>query len=405
MKLFAILFFTILIFSSILKAQGEAAIPSLFLPVSAQTFALGWSGVSFPHNDALGFYHNPSLLGYSAKTNNFSAQFYTNEVNWLNFYQITLDAWGLSLGYKFTDVLGDIDVSAGAGFIKQKFDYGTFMGPSGASDSYDKYSAIGFGGSINYFIDFSLGFTIKSINSKLNGGPILSHRSAEVSTTALDWGIHFGVPVLDLICKNYNWPITHENYFKPKVNFFLGYSRLNIGDEIYYVDPSQIDPIGLTARLGYTANLGLDLNLANKPLNLFNYDFILEADDILIDRTEGGPINYQGLLGDIEIKNLLGSGNNHVVIHKAHKFDFLESVSFMFGRFEGRGYNQQIKTNGYSLSSNGVLKLISMIIKSPAFEDIISHFELKYVSAAIFTDTPLETEINSINISLRNFRF
>ncbi len=41
--------------------------------------------------------------------------------------------------------------------------------------------------------------------------------------------------------------------------FLLGYSKSNIGDEIYYIDPAQADPLPRMDRIGYGITAGFDL--------------------------------------------------------------------------------------------------------------------------------------------------
>jgi hypothetical protein len=115
--------------------------------------------------------------------------------------------------------------------------------------------------------------------------------------------------------------LDNESFFKPKVDFSIGYSLTNLGKEIYYLDPAQKDPIYRTARLGYTMDFGLDLYINTKKLNALEYSFTAEAEDILIKpRTENSDFEYQGPLGDIEIGKhlLLLHGDENVTVHRGH---------------------------------------------------------------------------------------
>ena len=47
-------------------AQGEAAVPFLFLNPSPSLSAMGSTGAAFPTNDPFGFLWNPAQLGYNS---------------------------------------------------------------------------------------------------------------------------------------------------------------------------------------------------------------------------------------------------------------------------------------------------------------------------------------------------
>ncbi len=354
----------LLIFSIKTNAQREGAIPTLYLNPSPEANGLGWTGVSYADQNALNFYYNPAMLGHFAQTKNISIQSYPGNTNWFNYDFLKYYSYGLNFGYNFKNQLNNLNVAIGAGFIHSKFSFGTYnMYPqNGYFESYDTFDAYGLGVSINYYLTFSAGITYKSIQSVLSDMPTsgeLGKGRADVD--AIDYGFMITIPVIKLIDDAYSFEFSEESSILPAFNYSLGYSRLNIGKEVYYIDPAQADPLPLTARLGQTFDFGLNFKSNNILINLFNYDLILEAEDLLFKRSvkmdasgyyAGSEINYQGMLGDINFsKHLIQlKSDNNVVVHKGHAISFIETVTILKGSYMGRGFSTTMKTEGLVFS-------------------------------------------------------
>jgi hypothetical protein len=389
----------LLIFSYKAIAQGEAAIPFLYQNPSPQFSGLGWTGVSLPNDDAFGFYYNPAQLGYFGQNHNLSFQTYPGSVNWFNFDQINLYGAAFNIGYNFKNELSGLNLSAGAGYIHSKFSYGTFIGPSGSYESYDSFDAYGFGAAIDYYVTVAIGITFKNIQSQL-----AEAYSKPLDANAIDYGLLLKFPVMDLF-NNYIIELPNLTKLIPEFNYSLGYSRLNIGDEIYYVNPAQRDPLPLTARLGHTFNIGLGYESDDIFINVIDYDLILEADDILID-TESGEFSYQEMLGDIDFgKNLVQlKPDNNVVVHKGHEIKLVETIAILNGTFTGRA-SRGIKTDGLVISSVGLFKWLGSITENNVLQFIANHIELKYTSSTISYGPSLATDFSSLSVSLLNYSF
>lgn len=273
---FYLLIIVVCIFSNQIKAQSEGAISSLYFNPSPELTGLGWNGVSFPNDDAFGFYYNPAMLGYFSQNKNAAVQ-YAPETDWLNIGDVKINSFALSLGYNFKDLLNGLNLSAGFGFIKNKFDLSEIM--RGNADSYNDF---GFGISLDYFVNLCVGISYKKINSTIKY--FWESSQYEANASAIDYGFLLKVPVIKLIDKNLEWELSEKVSLKPIFSYALGYSRSNIGDEVYYIDRSQSDPLPLTARLGHTLTFGFNLKTNNAFFKLLTYNLILEADDILIER-------------------------------------------------------------------------------------------------------------------------
>ncbi|MCH9029857.1 MAG: hypothetical protein IH819_09650, partial [Bacteroidetes bacterium] len=292
--------------SSVTLAQ---AIPFLLLPLSPALNAMGATGTSIPTDDPYGFLFNPAQLGYTSQTTNLSFIFYPSKVNLLGFDQFKLTGIALNLGYNFNNLVG-IPLSIGFGFSNPELNFEEFR--SGAKDYYNAYS---FGIGIDYFVQLNAGVTYKDITSILGDqliGITNSILKAEVST--IDYGFLLNIPVIKLIDDKLSINIIDDIPIKPYFNFSTGYSQSNIGDEVYYVDPAQSDPLPRTARLGYGISLGLDFLIDESSISVIKFDFSVDAEDILIERDMFG-FEYQKGIGDIDIsRNILQiKGDDKVV--------------------------------------------------------------------------------------------
>ncbi len=397
-------FVLVIIFSFQLFAQDQTALPFLQLSPSPQQNGLGWTGVSNPNNDPFGFYFNPAMLGYSSQHTNLSLQFYPSKVDWLGYRDINFNSTAINFGYNFRDVLNGLNLSAGLGYIRNSIDINNLI-TSGSKDSYNAY---GIGISLDYYILLSLGITNKIIHSEwkdlINNNQFVNYTS---NSTAIDYGFLLSIPVIKLIDDNLSLQVSDDSNLKPFLSYSLGYSRLNIGDEIYYVDPAQNDPIPLTARLGHTIGIGVNFVSYDINIKLINYDLILEAEDVLVIRDSLGRSTYQGMLGDIDIwKNLFQlKGDENVVVHKGHSINFVETITILKGSFIGRGFRETRFSDGFVISTNGLFKwLNSFDLGSDFLEFFTKHFEFRYTSSTNLKDY-LNTDFSSISLFLSNINF
>jgi len=381
-------------------AQGEAALPFLYYIPSLESNGLGLTGTSIPNDEAFGFYYNPANLGYFGRDKNLSFQFYSSSPDLISDnLKAGYNSFALNLGYSFRKFCG-FDLSVGAGFIHNNFKYKNTFGLF--SDDEDTYNAFGLGVMLDYYIAVSLGITLKNINSKLG--------FAEASANPIDYGILIEVPVIKLINNDISIPVSSSTSLIPLFNYSIGYSRLNIGDEIYYVDPAQADPLPLYSRLGHSFKFAFDFQMRSLNINLFDYCLILEADDLLVSRSfkqNGVTTNYQGLIGDIDFgRHLIQlKGDDKVVVHKGHSIKLGETVTLMYGSYSGRSYRPNIKTDGFEISSRGMTKLLNSIMDNNIISYIANHIELKYINSSVFTGSLLETDFSALSVSFFNFAF
>jgi hypothetical protein len=399
----------ILFFNSFIFAQGEAAVPFLLLQPSPSLSAMGQTGTALPTDDPFGFIWNPAQLGYSSQNINLSYIFYPNKLDWLPVFNLGLEVKGTAFnaGYNFKELIG-FPISAGFGYSKVKFEYGTFIitdpsgpDPIGTSEPEDYYNAYSFGLGIDYYIQFNAGFTIKDVTSILSDsptGPDSLRISAEASV--VDFGIILNVPIIKLIDKELKFGFG-DRFLKPNFNFSLGYSRSNIGDDIMYSGLPYSDPLPRMSRFGYGISTGLDMITDEFNLNTFNFALTVEADDILIGRDS--TWFYQSTLSDLKFwKNLINiEGTDNIVSHIGLKFDFFETFTLYTGHFSGRGFDER-KTNGYEIKSSGLFKLWALWANDPITDFISNHFDVRYYNTKFFADHEFETRMTGLAFHIKN---
>jgi hypothetical protein len=393
----------VILFSRINIAQGEAAVPFLLLNPSPSLSAMGATGAALPTYDPFAFLWNPAQLGYNSLNNNLSFIFYPSPVNWLPVFNtdIELSALAFNLGYNFNDLIG-FPLSFGFAYSNVKINYGTFYYPfpSPVPPTYfepkDYYNAYSFGLGMDYYVQLSIGYTIKSITSDLN-----SDISAEA--TVNDFGLLLNVPVIRLIDENLLLPLDEGLKGKPTFDFSFGYSKSNIGDEIIYIDAAQADPLPRTDRTGYGLSAGFDLITKNLQLNAFTISFTSEADDILINRDTTGHWEYQSTWSDLDFwKNIIMiEGDEDIVSRTGTKLEFVESFAYYFGHFSGRGFDER-ETNGYEIRAKGIFKLWALWANDPITDFLRDHFDIRYYNTNYFANHAFETQMTGLSFYFTN---
>jgi len=377
----------ILFITSLVFPQGQTAVPFLTFQQSPFLQGAGQIGAAIISEDPLGFYYNPAVLGITAKSNHLSSFFLSNKVDWLGVGKVYLNSYGFNLGYNFNN---ELPISIGVGFIHNNFDF-----QLNENDSFDGLSV---GASLNYTISLALGVSIKKFNSSISNninGPAIH---SEASGTAFDIGSIVNVPISEMLFTSYKIDLDQTAFITPNLNLTLGVSINNLGSKISYIDPAQADPIPRTARLGYSILLGSKLHFNKSTINFINYTFAAEASDLLVDRN----MAYKSWLGDINIgENLFKlKTESSTVVHKAHIFDFFETVKFSVGRFNSEGY-YNVKTSALVVSTSGLFKLLTQTNNNSFLGFVVNHLGIEYTQSKIFIDQPIETEYRGFSIFLK----
>lgn len=410
---FLILFLTFAI-QNVSVSQGETAIPLLQYPVSPSLSGMGATGTSLPTDDPFGFLYNPAQLGYTSQENNLSFIIYPSSLELSPFpsVPINLSSFALNLGYNFKNLI-DFPLTVGFGFARPEMSFGEFTLTGGTFEPKDYYLAYSLGAGIDYGVQFNAGITYKSITSIL--GPINigvgeEQGSVEANVSTFDYGLLLNVPVIRLIDDNPTLDLFENVPSIPFFNFSIGYAQLNVGDEIYYIDPAQADPLPRTARLGYGLSTGIDFIIQDMTLRVLSVSFTVDAEVLLVLRsfdTNGAVVNeYQSFLGDIDIyKNIIQmKGDENVISRSGFKLDLVETLTITWGKYSGKSSDSK-KTNGIEIRSKGLLKLLDKFTSDPTISYIANHFDIRYYNSNYNLDHFTETNFEGIAFVINGYQF
>lgn len=401
--------FSLLTLTNKTYSQGESAVPFLLLQPSPSLAAMGQTGTALPTEDPFGFLWNPAQLGYTSQNNNLSFIFYPSKLDWLP--ELNADwevkALAFNLGYNLKDLI-DFPLSVGFGYSNVEFNYGTFnfANPEPTTfESKDYYHAYSLGFGIDYYAQFNAGFTFKSVTSILSDQPIGEEQGrGTAEPNVVDFGLLINIPVFKLIDEDLAIELEGDMLLKPDFNFSIGYSKSNIGDEVYYIDPSQADPLPRMDRIGYGISTGFDLLGDNFQMKVLNFALTVEADDILIDRDSTGW-DYQSTLSDLKPwKNLINiEGTDKIVSHIGLKLDLFETLSLSTGHFSGRGFMDVRETSGYELKAKGIFKLWALWAKDPFTDFLRDHIDIRYYNTNFFDNHEwAETKMTGLALYVHN---
>ena len=232
-----------IVFTSIQYCQVETALLLMNKQKSPFLIGAGEIGAAIPMKTAEGFYMNPAQLGYFSKENTFSVFFMPQETKWVpNFFMnIPMYSFGAAAGFNFSGK--KIPLSVGVGYFRNSIKYNPDMGE-------DIFNSFAVGACYEYYLNFNLGFGIKSFTSNFLSMAASSKEKHQASGTAFDLGMMITAPISKLALKNAKINAGDNVVIKPNFDITLGYSASNIGDEIYYADPAQKDPITQNRKTG-----------------------------------------------------------------------------------------------------------------------------------------------------------
>jgi hypothetical protein len=395
-----------------ISGQGQSAIPFMMYQPSPEFQGSGSIGVAKPAENPMGFYTNPAQLGYYSTKNRMSVLTMPKTKDFMGLSGINLKSHLMSAGFDLERIFPGLPVSVGFGYMNSKMSFrevyvsnpadSEILGKFSPSDEIESYSA---GMSFKYYAYFNLGVTFKRFNSQIVSNPNSPQPSLyETDGNAYDLGAMIILPVSELFLSNTKFMMDDGNFVTPNIKLSTGYSITNIGDEIYYNDPAQSDPLSRVARLGYSLNFGFDFNIQDELIKLFDYSLTIENSDILVeDNPNLNDPEYQNFLGDISLaKNLIGAkSTSEVTVHKGHSFNLFETITVFMGTKEGRAFPRN-HSGGYALSTSGISKLIKTKTENKILTFIVNHLELNYYDIEYEFEYIDKTRLQSLSLSIKN---
>lgn len=396
----------------------------LFLLISPSPQLNGMSEVylNVGNPDPFGPIYNPALVGHLAQENQFSGAFYPTRTQWLPnltsdiYYSAKTANFGINLG----NFLSNLPLTGGIGVHAIKLDLGeqvvtgeTGPEPIATIDSYDRSWGVSVGAAVDYYIQASVGFTYKHITSKMASfGAGAESSSMDISVSAVDWGLFLHLPVVESFSKLTDRSLDILPGFRPFLTNSFSFSQNNIGDEIIYIDVNQRDPLPRVARIGYGFETGL--MFSNKKIRnwkMVSFEWGVQEEDVLVERSNIGEIGYQSGLGDINFFNdlVLGRENEKISKMKGWGFNLFEIGYFRFGHHEDVSGKVRYNTTGFGISTRGLtnyLHFTGISFSGPHPVDkiinfMLHHLELEYFLSEIDAGSgnPLgTTQFQGINI-------
>ena len=359
-----------------------------FLLIAPSTEANGMGGImgSGTPTSSSSMMSNPAQLGMLSRDYTFSSDFYRHKTNWLPSFRLSdlwLNSYSAMYGVSFEDML-PLNPSIGFGFSRVYLNLGEFVRTDdrgneiGRFKGYEYVNNYSLGVSIDIGVQAAFGFTHKQILSHLSDFGVGQERgSGEANVTATDIGVTVKAPLYHLLTEeNSTAPIF------PFVDLSGAYAVNNLGDKIYYVDEAQNDPLPRTARIGWTAEAGLDITYRNAKFNFFRVSVAREAEDLLVGR-DTSSWWYNGLTDDMDVYRSMVKSENYgnVSIRRGFSLSVFETFTYRQGSYAWDG-NLTYQTNGTSISTKGLFKAIGNSLSDEhgfnLTKYLLEHFEIRF---------------------------
>lgn len=239
----------------------------------------------------------------------------------------------------------------------------------------------------------SVGFSTKNVTQYLS--PLIARSNNDL----YDFGLLLSTDLTPHIHRIKNL----EFHIKPA----LGYSIINIGDEISFHDESPAKPAPRSARAGFSLSSGIYLT-ADIPLVEFRFGH--SADDLLIAHSDDGnnTLSYQKGLRDISIYRniLLNEADSSLITQRGYEFVFLNFYSRRWGHHTDLDGSDDLFESGWSVDVAGLLQLTSQMVDNDYLRFLAHHLILEYHYSQWDTEElfhPLnDTEYSVFYFSLNN---
>jgi hypothetical protein len=379
-------------------AQGEAAVPFLLIPSSAEGNGMGGISASVSTDNAMSVIANPGQLGLLSMKNLVTAGTYTEKTKWLPQVTngLTYNTSAIEVGLDLTRVTPlPFLLSLGIGYSRVFLDLGEFIvtGPAGPgeisrSSAFERSESFSVGVGLDYLIKLGVGFNFKSVQSQLGSlGTEQEAPSWNVNPFALDYGMVIKFPVTDIVSAKLAKPLELLPKIAPVLDVTMGYARSNLGDEVRYFDTQQPDPLPRSATLGLSIETGVVSKALSSHWKILSLTWARQVEDLLVKRYSDGHFEYQGWFGNIKpFDNLiLGKWGGNVELRKGWQFEVGEIVSVRGGSFTGTGL-LSYETSGYSIRLSGFLKLVEAMNRAAVSDTwlgfVRDHFDLQYHSSS-----------------------
>jgi hypothetical protein len=371
-----------------LSQVGITGVPFLQIEPTAQAVMTGGASSASSTLHPASIFYNPAHLGHIGYYNTTSLSGFYKNMDWLPSLgaDLTYRYWAAAGGINLSNSLG-IPLSLGIGYLRSNLnlgrqyymdEWGDLTGEFTISEYYDM---VGVGLHLNLPVNVSVGYSRKNITSELIQ---LQDNSWYGKATAYDVGV-----ILD-----------YGHTFGPvNTRFATSFVARNVGDKIQYVAVSQPDPLPRTAVIGYELSAAYIRGFGQTTLNFLQADWTLEASDILVRLYQDeyrSSTRYTRWPGNVSfVKHVIrGKDDEQVTVRQGARIHLLEIITIGAGKFKGPGYPVYIGTNGFTLSSAGILKFWANATDDKRISEIGKRLTVSYSTARLnprSVDNPLES--------------
>ena len=401
-----------------LPAYVRTAVPFVRISPSSRLSGMAGAFTSLATSDVYGQYYNPAQLANFGRENNLSWQFY-NDIKWLpgfSFSDFKYSSKAAAAGYNFKNLLDDLSLSIGFGYIDTDFYLGKNIWTDEQGNMLDEfeskeyYKAYSIGIGFDYYAILNFGYTFKDITSDLyNGSVDPEDQIPKATANAYDIGLQITIPIIGIINQVQKKSITVFNDFKPAADISFGYSIMNIGDDMRNAFSNTSDPLPRTAQIGFALSFSLETTIQDVDIEAFKLDFSSEGRDLLVKKDSLGRYEYISAPGAINIWENVIKGNisDEVDVHRGWRLQIYEIFEISMGNYNGIGWDEAggVKTFGFTASSRGILKMLKALQDNKTLSFIADHFQLNYSHTEYAQKgSPLDGTIyNGVNITIFGF--
>jgi hypothetical protein len=407
----------------------QTATPFLTASPSVRLTGMGGTGVAHPNSDALNFFYNPAMLGWSSQQTGFAQQTYLSRIPNPFSSDISSSAFAAQVGYNFSDKLS-LPLSVGVGFMRQFTDLGTIdlvgaiNNNLGRVRSLESGTTVGFGANLAFSaVNVSAGFSLKRIAAGLElveGNNADLPRNLFNSVVAADFGVLTVIPIMKRLA------ILENLYVASDIS--LGYSVANVGEGLILGDRlsfEEADPLPRNARLGYALNARLSYTYSKTIFDLLQLAYTAEAQDELIERKVQSNLilrrstTMQLFPSDIQLWNnvVRGKSSNRVNTYRGWRLNLFETVEFTRG--SGSGLNVSLFyagfQSGYTIQSAGLFKVLSEAVNpdNALLRFVLANLNIQYHRTTVDysnfirpnSSVPSPFVVDALSIHLTGLRF
>ena len=411
-----IVIFGIIIISPV-HAVSQAAVLFLLISPSPLANGMGETYGNIASIDPMASIFNPAYLGFYSQKHNFGFSY--SKTDWLPQLVSDMEYSCTSLNFGFA--LKKIPLSLGFGYHRiffENWETVSIIDESGspiileASKAWDKANILSLSAALDYYINASIGFSFKFIESYLP--PLIvpgfpPSREAKASVNAYDFGVVVQAPLFKMISKLTDNSLSIIPYVKPYLEPSFSYSVTNIGDEVKYIDTAQGDPLPRTVYTGINISAGLRYSKNNYDFNIVSFHWAREANDFLIEGN--GDYKYLSGFNDIDfIDNIiLGKSNTNIITNRGWELRFGDMFFVRAGHYKDIEGKVIYDTNGLGVNFIQPLRLIleltNLKIENDLIKKVLYNLDIEYHRSEFDCEQghPLsDTKFNCLVLKLRN---